>query len=74
MEITFSESFLNFFDDKSKRIDYGKVEEGSYGHWGDVASEVVAGANVFGGHGEIVHANHTNDAGFLDEGDELVAD
>lgn len=33
----------------------------------------MAGADVFGGHVEVVHANHANNGGFLDDGDDFVA-
>lgn len=34
----------------------------------------MAGADVFGGHVEVVHANHADDGGFLDDGDDFVAE
>jgi len=34
----------------------------------------VAGADVFGGHVEIVHADHADDGGLLNDGNNFVAE
>ena len=61
-------------DDESDEVNGDKVENSGGEHWDDVARHVLAGADVFRGHVEIVEANHADDGGFLDDGGDFVAE
>ena len=72
--ITATKPFFYMFYDRGNEINDDEIKEGGDSHRDEVASHIFAGTNVFGGHSEVKHANHTNNGGFLDEGDNFVAD
>ena len=61
-------------DDKGNQVDGDEVEDSGSEHRNDVACHILAGADVFGGHIEVVETDHTDDGGFLDDGSDFVAE
>ena len=61
-------------DKEGDEINNGEIKERGGKHWDDVTCEIVATANVFCGHVKIVHTDHANDGGFLNDSDDLIAE
>ena len=64
--------FFVAVDQESNEVNNGEIKERGGKHWDDVAGEIMTGANIFGSHVEIIHTDHANDSGFLDNCDYFI--